>query len=216
MNKTDLLPCPFCGGDASFGTVTIRRHKNSEGDWGTYTGHFVNCIVCGSDNQGIAEGHRTPEQAGEKWNRRVTVRGAMKLSDIAFKRYEALYEQELYMEKHEAMLPSEHEKAARREVYEAVIAECSPPSVNHPEGGAELAIAIEGILERHTNDHPSGPLAIPFTQAEWREILKSLRAQPPEAGATTLHTCPGCGFPHDRNWDAESTGPQIQPEGSKP
>ena len=48
-----------------------------------------------------------------------------KLSDIAFERYEALYEQELYREKEKPMWASEHERAARRKVYEAVIAECS-------------------------------------------------------------------------------------------
>jgi hypothetical protein len=48
-----------------------------------------------------------------------------KLSDIAFERYEALFEQELYREKETPMWASEHEKAARRKVYEAVIAECS-------------------------------------------------------------------------------------------
>lgn len=55
-----------------------------------------------------------------------------KLSDIAFERYEALYEQELYREKDKPMWASEHEKAARRRVYEAVIAECSRPARDEP------------------------------------------------------------------------------------
>lgn len=48
-----------------------------------------------------------------------------KLSDIAFERYEALFEKELYRQKDIPMYASEHEKMARKKVYEAVIAECS-------------------------------------------------------------------------------------------
>lgn len=50
------------------------------------------------------------------------------LSDIAFQRYEALYEKELYTTKAYAMFGHEHQQYARRKVYEAIIAECSTPS----------------------------------------------------------------------------------------
>lgn len=52
-----------------------------------------------------------------------------KLSDIAFERYEALYEDQLYKEKAYEMLGTEHQAYARRKVYEAIIAECSKPEL---------------------------------------------------------------------------------------
>lgn len=57
------------------------------------------------------------------------------LSDIAFQRYEALYEKELYTTKAYAMFGHEHQQYARRKVYEAIIAECSTPSeIREPMG----------------------------------------------------------------------------------
>ena len=47
------------------------------------------------------------------------------LSDISFERYEALYNDVLYMTKATEMFGHEHQKVARRKVYEAIIAECS-------------------------------------------------------------------------------------------
>lgn len=67
-----ISPCPFCGGDGSLGTTTISRWKDMSGNYGSFTGHSVNCIVCGATTRGIAEGSKTPELAIEIWNRRST------------------------------------------------------------------------------------------------------------------------------------------------
>lgn len=69
--KVPLKPCPFCGGEAALGTSTIKRWKDIHGNYGEFTGHSVNCIMCGSTNRGIAEGFQTPEKATEHWNRRT-------------------------------------------------------------------------------------------------------------------------------------------------
>jgi Lar family restriction alleviation protein len=71
QNYGTLKPCPFCGGEAAHATCTITRARDSQGNNGTFTGYYINCILCGADNRGIAEGYRTPEQAAEKWNRRT-------------------------------------------------------------------------------------------------------------------------------------------------
>ena len=67
---SNLKPCPFCGGEAALGTTTMQRWKDSDGNYGTFTGHSVNCIMCGATNRGIAEGFKTPEDAAHQWNRR--------------------------------------------------------------------------------------------------------------------------------------------------
>jgi len=67
--STHLKPCPFCGGEAAPGTATITRLRTDTA-YGTFTGYFVNCIICGADNKGICEGYSTPELAAEKWNAR--------------------------------------------------------------------------------------------------------------------------------------------------
>jgi hypothetical protein len=64
------------------------------------------------------------------------------LSDLNFENYEALYKQELYREKAEPIWASEHERGARRKVYEAIIAECSTPS---PEGEPTEEMLNAGI-----------------------------------------------------------------------
>lgn len=77
MSNEQPLSCPFCGGDSAIGTLTIRRWKDMRGRYGEYTGYAVNCIVCGTNNRGIAEGYKTEAQAVAHWNRRVTQREAV-------------------------------------------------------------------------------------------------------------------------------------------
>lgn len=66
-----LKPCPMCGGEASIGKTTIQRQKDDAGNYGTFTGYSVNCIYCGVNNRGIAEGFKTEERAAEQWNQRT-------------------------------------------------------------------------------------------------------------------------------------------------
>jgi hypothetical protein len=67
-----LLPCPFCGGEASAGGH-VRYSPTNEATWTDGTNvdeaFFVNCIKCGVTNMGII-GHRTPEDAAIQWNTR--------------------------------------------------------------------------------------------------------------------------------------------------
>jgi len=64
-----LLPCPFCGGEAAFGTVSYSSSTVREQNWGQYTFHKINCILCGSTNLGLV-GFRTAEDAAAHWNKR--------------------------------------------------------------------------------------------------------------------------------------------------
>lgn len=68
---SELLPCPFCGGKAEYGSIKIsnkeieRLNERSEG-------HFVNCIMCGSNNNSLALGYDTKEKAKYYWNKRAS------------------------------------------------------------------------------------------------------------------------------------------------
>lgn len=68
--KGELKPCPFCGGEASIGTVRyepcdITRLNNRE------KGYFVNCQICSARNEsGIS--YATEEEAIKHWNTRVS------------------------------------------------------------------------------------------------------------------------------------------------
>lgn len=72
----NLLPCPFCGGEAAFGTVRYGDATVKEQRWEQDTFHLVNCVLCGADNQGVI-GHRTQDAAAERWNRRAANRDAL-------------------------------------------------------------------------------------------------------------------------------------------
>ncbi|MFA5324254.1 MAG: Lar family restriction alleviation protein [Smithella sp.] len=65
-----MLNCPFCGGQASHGTQRISDKQTIKLN-GTDTFYFINCVVCGADNQGIL-GHKTIQQAEDHWNKRYT------------------------------------------------------------------------------------------------------------------------------------------------
>lgn len=69
----ELLPCPFCGGQASDrGEVTY--HGSHEAWWpdGSQIVHayYCNCIRCGITSKGMI-GQQTKELAREKWNQRA-------------------------------------------------------------------------------------------------------------------------------------------------
>lgn len=68
-----LLPCPFCGGEAS-DTGKVTYSESHEAWWSDGTrvtvAHFCNCITCGASNKGLV-GWRTREQAADKWNVRA-------------------------------------------------------------------------------------------------------------------------------------------------
>lgn len=68
--KEPLKPCPFCGGEASFGKTTYGAQTVREQKLKQDTFHFVNCIVCGGNNQ-LFSGYETQERAAEWWNRRT-------------------------------------------------------------------------------------------------------------------------------------------------
>ena len=66
----ELLPCPFCGGEASIGTTRIGCKRTAELNNRT-NGFFVNCIICGSNNNFLHLGYATEEIAKEHWNKRA-------------------------------------------------------------------------------------------------------------------------------------------------
>ena len=66
---SELRKCPFCGGDAAFGTTKYCAETVREQGWNQDVFHSVNCIMCGASNRGLA-GFETPEKAAEHWNKR--------------------------------------------------------------------------------------------------------------------------------------------------
>lgn len=66
---SELLPCPFCDGPASYGTVRYSSATIREQHWGQDTFHYVSCELCGSNNRGLV-GHRDTDKAREHWNTR--------------------------------------------------------------------------------------------------------------------------------------------------
>lgn len=70
MNEKELLPCPFCGGEAAFGTVRYSDDHVKEQGWKQDTFRFVSCIMCGGNNRSIV-GFKTQSEAQSHWNTRV-------------------------------------------------------------------------------------------------------------------------------------------------
>lgn len=68
-----LLPCPFCGGEAAFGTVKYSEATVAFEQWEQDVFHQVTCTRCSASNLGVV-GHRTPSAAAERWNHRVPAR----------------------------------------------------------------------------------------------------------------------------------------------
>lgn len=71
MQKTadELLPCPFCGGEASIGTTRISDKRTAELNERT-NGFFINCKICGANNNCLHLGYATKEIAQHYWNTR--------------------------------------------------------------------------------------------------------------------------------------------------
>ena len=70
VNREGLLPCPFCGGEASLGVVKYSDKSDVAQLNGQSAFHFVNCIVCGATSRGIL-GAKDQREAAERWNRRA-------------------------------------------------------------------------------------------------------------------------------------------------
>ena len=74
----DLLPCPFCGGEASSsGTVSYSdKHEAWFSDGTRITKAFYcNCIACGISNRGLL-GQQTRDKAISAWNIRASATSA--------------------------------------------------------------------------------------------------------------------------------------------
>lgn len=73
--KPDLLPCPFCGGEASDAGYAKFSPPLKDAWWDNgeeiSEAFFCNCTRCGVSNQGNIAGYRTQEQAVKAWNRRI-------------------------------------------------------------------------------------------------------------------------------------------------
>jgi hypothetical protein len=71
--NTELLPCPFCGGDAEHGTIEYSARAAVDIGNGTQRRyHFCNCTACGVSNAGIT-GHASRGDAIAAWNRRAVM-----------------------------------------------------------------------------------------------------------------------------------------------
>ena len=71
MQKTadGLLPCPFCGGEAGIGTTYISDKRTRELN-NRDNGFFINCKICGANNNCLHLGYATEEIAKHYWNTR--------------------------------------------------------------------------------------------------------------------------------------------------
>jgi hypothetical protein len=72
---TALLPCPFCGGEAS-PDGTARFSGNHEAWFADGTrvteAFYCNCMRCGANNQSIIGGYQTRDKAIAVWNERAS------------------------------------------------------------------------------------------------------------------------------------------------
>jgi hypothetical protein len=71
---SELLPCPFCGGEAGHGHIKYSRPLNDTwwADNSPITEAFyINCISCGAVcRSGIVAGFQSMAEAISKWNSR--------------------------------------------------------------------------------------------------------------------------------------------------
>jgi Lar family restriction alleviation protein len=61
-----MKPCPFCGGPAAF-LVQASDDIEPFNLYGTYCCGTPDCLM----EEGVPDQHDTPEDAAEKWNKRV-------------------------------------------------------------------------------------------------------------------------------------------------
>lgn len=78
MQKPTLLPCPFCGGEASDAGHSKYNRPLPDTTWEDGSpvteAFFVNCMTCGAVTRGdaIVRGYQTKAEAITAWNRRVS------------------------------------------------------------------------------------------------------------------------------------------------
>lgn len=86
-DKTELKPCPMCGGEAGRATTKYDARTVREQEWDQDTFHYINCTRCGLNNAGIVGGVKTPELAAELWNRRPAVEAAPDSAELKRERH---------------------------------------------------------------------------------------------------------------------------------
>lgn len=69
MNDEQLKPCPFCGGEASIGTIKYDAEFVAKQNWNQDVFYFVSCVLCSASTQQVT-GAKTEADAASKWNRR--------------------------------------------------------------------------------------------------------------------------------------------------
>jgi len=67
--KVKLLPCPFCGGEASVGKRTFVESQVRSDEMPQATFYFVNCMICTAQTDTM-RGSLTEAIAAARWNTR--------------------------------------------------------------------------------------------------------------------------------------------------
>jgi len=78
-----LLPCPFCGGEASANGVTRYVKGGADAKWNDGSevreAFFVSCVKCGGNRRNVVGGQQTKELAIAAWNTRQPQTDALEL-----------------------------------------------------------------------------------------------------------------------------------------
>ena len=98
MDKPELKPCPFCGGEPEITEVIDRTPRNLEA-----VGFGVKCDQCGiivaKIDCGVTDWFETDEEAAKAWNRRVDSKisvGDKVYQTNGFNTYESTVKRVLY------------------------------------------------------------------------------------------------------------------------
>jgi hypothetical protein len=90
-----LLPCPFCGGEASDAGYVFYRKPCEDIAWEDGSpiteAFFCNCPACGISNMASNIGYRTKAQAIAAWNRRDLPALIARVRELEGERDEARY-----------------------------------------------------------------------------------------------------------------------------